>query len=70
MRYIVVFTALVLTVAPASAEERVRGLLSLPEVFGSGACATFTPEDVALHASPNDGKPFGFIHVEIGRAHV
>ncbi len=64
MRYIVVFAALVIIASPASAEERVRGLLSLPEVFGGSACATFTPEDVPLHASANDGKPFGFIHVE------
>lgn len=55
---------LVFIASRASAEERVRGLLSLPEVFGSSACATFTPEDVALHASPGDARPFGVIRVE------
>ena len=37
---------------PAIAQERVIGLLALPEVFGRGACDRFTPRPVALHATP------------------
>ncbi len=59
-----VVITLLLTASSAFAEERVRGLLSLPELFGSGLCATFTPKDVALHASPNDAKPFAVIRVD------
>lgn len=49
---------------PASAAERIIGLVSIPEVFGAGPCAAFEPQDVALHAAPADGKPIGFIRVD------
>ena len=55
---------LIALASPAFAEERVRGLLSLPEVFGGSACAEFTPEDIVLHASANDGKPIATIRVD------
>jgi len=48
----------------AHAQDRVIGLLSLPEVFGSGVCATFEPEPVALHPSPKGGAPTAFIRVD------
>jgi hypothetical protein len=38
--------------APALAQERVIGLLDLPEVFGRGACDRYTPQPVALRATP------------------
>ena len=37
---------------PALAQERVIGLLALPEVFGRGACDRFTPRPVELRARP------------------
>src|SRR5688572_32128021 len=37
---------------PAFAQERVIGLLALPEVFGRGACDRFTPRPVELRATP------------------
>jgi hypothetical protein len=49
---------------PASAAERIIGLVSIPEVFGAGPCAAFEPQQVALHAAPADGKPIAFIHVD------
>jgi hypothetical protein len=50
--------------APAAAQGRVIGLLSLPEVYGARTCAPFEPGQVALHAAPKDGKPFAFIRVD------
>jgi hypothetical protein len=49
---------------PATAQERVRGLLALPEVFGPRLCAPFEPTQVALHGAPNDGNPIAFIRVD------
>jgi hypothetical protein len=37
---------------PALAQERIIGLLALPEVFGRGACIPFTPRPVELRATP------------------
>lgn len=37
---------------PALTQERVIGLLALPEVFGRGACDRFTPRPVELRATP------------------
>src|SRR5262245_23600127 len=37
---------------PALAQERIIGLLALPEVFGRGACDRFTPRPVELRATP------------------
>jgi hypothetical protein len=51
-------------VAPAAAEERVIGLLALPQVFGPRQCAPFEPAEVALYAAPNDGHPLAFIRVD------
>ena len=49
---------------PLFAQERTIGLLALPEVFGPRVCAPFEPQDVALHAAPNDGDPFAFVRVD------
>ena len=49
---------------PALAQDRVIGLLSLPEVFGAGPCATFEPEQIALHAVPKGATPIAFIRVD------
>lgn len=49
---------------PAQAQDRVIGLLALPEVFGARMCAPFEPGQIALHAAPNDGKAIAFIRVD------
>jgi len=64
VRVIVVIAIVLINVSPASAAERVIGLVSIPEVFGAGPCAAFAPQDVALHAAPSDGKPIAFIRVD------
>jgi hypothetical protein len=56
--------ALIVWAAPAAAEDRVIGLLSLPEVFGARQCAPFEPGEVELHAAPNDGKAAAFVRVD------
>jgi hypothetical protein len=56
MRPKVTVVALLLSSAcfsqPALAQERVIGLLALPEVFGRSACDRFTPRPVELRATP------------------
>jgi len=47
---------------PALAQERVIGLLALPEVFGQGACDRFTPRPVELRATPQ-GRVVGTLLV-------
>ena len=49
---------------PADAQDRVIGLLSLPEVYGARMCAPFEPQQVALHAVPRDATPIAFIRVD------
>lgn len=41
----------------AQAQERVIGLLALPEAFGHGPCVPFTPADVPLYATPEAVLP-------------
>jgi hypothetical protein len=48
---------------PSSAQDRVIGLLTLPEVFGSEVCSPFKPESVALHLEPG-GARIGSIDVD------
>jgi hypothetical protein len=50
--------------AEVSAQSRVLGLLSLPEVFGRGACDRFKPEVVSLFRDPTDKVASGTIQVE------
>jgi hypothetical protein len=49
--------------APLSAQDRVLGLLTLPEVFGGEACSPFKPESVPLFAEPG-GARIGSIEVD------
>ena len=51
-------------VTPAFAQERIIGLLSLPEVFGSRECAPFEPRPVMLHAGVNDANSIATIEVD------
>ena len=63
-RAVLVGLAWVVFAANAVAQDRVIGLMSLPEVFGARQCAPFEPEQVALHATPKDAKPIAFIRVD------
>jgi len=56
--------AIVLMAVPALAQDRVIGLLSLPEVFGGGACDHFDPREVPLHNNPNDAAAIATIQVD------
>jgi hypothetical protein len=53
---------MVASAVSAHAQDRVLGLLSLPGVFGRGACDRFTPRPVDLHATPQ-GRPLGSVVV-------
>jgi hypothetical protein len=48
----------------ASAQDRVLGVLTLPEVFGTKVCEKFTPEEVLLYSDRNGGQPLGAIRVD------
>jgi hypothetical protein len=61
--FVFLLAAVTACASPAGAEERVLGLLALPEVFGNGACDRFSPEDVALYATPGRDQPVGAVHV-------
>ena len=56
--------ALLSIASPAYSQDRVIGLLSLPEVFGSRMCAPFEPGQVPLHALPNAAAPIAFVRVD------
>ncbi len=47
-----VLTTLLLHASRAGAQDRVLGLLTLPEVFGGEACTPFEPRPVPLYAEP------------------
>jgi hypothetical protein len=55
---------MVVLAAQAAATDRVIGLLSLPQVFGSTMCARFEPQDVPLHSTPDDGTAFAVVRVD------
>lgn len=50
--------------AALRAQDQVVGLLSLPEVFGAGACDKFAPGEIALHAAPESEAVIGSIQVD------
>jgi hypothetical protein len=54
--------------AAAQAQDRVIGLLKIPEVFGNGSCDTFTPVAIAVFAAPGAAHPVGTIEAEDRRA--
>jgi hypothetical protein len=56
--------ALMLAAAtPLHAQDRLLGLLQLPEVFSSGPCVPFFPRTVTLYDQP-DGKTIGTVEVD------
>lgn len=62
MRIVLLFSCLAASVAPAFAQDQVIGLLSLPQVFGRGACDRYTPSPVPVRAEPR-GPVIGSIVV-------
>ena len=57
--------ALLLVCVPAlQAQERVIGLLSLPEAFGGGPCERFIARDITLYAAPDTLRQVGTIRVD------
>jgi hypothetical protein len=50
--------------APLHAQDRVLGLLSLPDVFGNGPCQAFQPAAIAVHAEPGSGTATSSIQVD------
>lgn len=49
---------------PAQGQDRVIGLLTLPDVFGPAVCAEFEPEPVALWARPDSSSRVGTIRTD------
>ena len=54
---------LLLWAQPSNAQDRVIGLLTLPEVFGNEACDHFVAQSISLHLEPN-GPSIGTIEVD------
>jgi hypothetical protein len=50
--------------APSIAQDRVIGLLALPDVFGNGACDRFEPRPVPLFADADGKQGIGAIEVD------
>jgi hypothetical protein len=63
MKTAILMVCLFFVTAAAGGEDRVIGLLSLPEVFGTGACDRFVPDEIPLHTAP-DGPIVGFIRID------
>jgi len=60
----VISVALSLLLIQGPQPDRIIGLLSLPQVFGSRMCAPFEPVDVPLHTLPDDRSRFGVVRVD------
>lgn len=46
------------------ADEGIKGLLAIPEVYGEGPCDEFSPTDIALYADAGDADAIATIRVE------
>ena len=57
-------TISLLLASQADAQDRVIGLLTLPEVFGGEACAPFEPRPVPLYAEPASKREVASIRVD------
>src|SRR5262245_44620900 len=62
MRIVLLITCMGAVALPAFAQERVIGLLALPQIFGRGACDRYTPRPVPVRAEPR-GSVIGSIVV-------
>jgi hypothetical protein len=56
--------AILAATAPAFAQDRILGLLQLPEVFGYGPCQSFDPEVITLFAAPLAPEAVATIEVD------
>ena len=63
MQFVLLISILLVSVSSVVAQERVIGLLTLPEVFGEGPCHEFLPEEVPLYAERGSEEPIGAIRV-------
>jgi hypothetical protein len=64
MKWVLVVTALLVSVSSVEAQDRVVGLLTLPEVFGDGPCHAFTPEEIPLYRAADAAEPIGAVRVD------
>lgn len=57
---------LLLAIPPnvAKSQDRILGLLALPELFGASVCDRFTPQELTLHAAPNPKDTTGSVRVD------
>ena len=63
-RVLAALTLPLLLASHAHAQDRVLGLLTLPEVFGGAACTPFEPRPVPLYAEPASKREVASIHVD------
>jgi len=66
MKIVILCVFSVLTISPllVAAEDRIIGLLTLPQVFGNGACDRFEAETIAVYKRPEKVDTIGTIQVE------
>ncbi len=64
VRTAVVLLVSLLFAGAARAQDRVIGLLSLPEVFGDDVCDKFSPSEVKLYDAPGSQSIVGAIRVD------
>lgn len=56
--------ALLASATASAAQDRVLGLLSLPEVFGNGPCHQFEPAAIDVRPTPGSASSIGSIQVD------
>jgi hypothetical protein len=64
LRGLLAVAVLAATPVVAAAQDRVLGLLSLPDVFGNGPCQAFEPNAIAVHAEPGSSTATASIQVD------
>lgn len=64
MKIHVFVSVLLLSMSEVMAQERIIGLLTLPQVFGSGPCDKYSPDVIPLFSIVDAAKPFGEIRVD------
>ena len=66
MRPTLLTLLLLLAIPPgiAKSQDRILGLLALPELFGASVCDRFTPQELTLHRAPNAKDTAGTVRVD------
>ena len=66
MRPTLLALLLIIAIPPhvAASQDRILGLLALPELFGASVCDRFTPQELTLHSSPNAKDTTGTVRVD------